>query len=198
MVRFHRGSPPTQSITYDDRVSRAENNLRVVGRCRICGSQLDTEVSALPASTSRRALVNQPRQPAHRRCNPGATSAVGPAHPCGGCDPTPKTGFGSETIRRPNSVLAANQMTVGMARDLRATTPGLFSHASARVRRRWRLWDCSAGSRRLDGGLLRLRQLARNGGRRYGVPIGNDIRQLRAIGRREHDTERGHEHAQLY
>ena len=45
---------------------------------------------------------------------------------------------------------------------------------------------------------LRLRQLARNGQRRYGVPIGNDIRQLRANGRREHGTERGHEHAQPY
>ena len=38
---------------------------------------------------------------------------------------------------------------------------------------------------------LRLRQLARNGQRRYGVPIGNDIRQLCAIGRRKYGTDVG-------
>jgi hypothetical protein len=62
-VRCRGGSYPTQSITCDDRVSRAKNSLRIVHRCRICA--LGFRMARRPhlLSTSRQAATH----PSHSR-----------------------------------------------------------------------------------------------------------------------------------
>jgi hypothetical protein len=70
-VRFRGGSYPPHSITCDERVSRAENNLRVVRRSQICGLGFRTTRRPYLQSTSRQAATHRSNSP----WQPDATQA---------------------------------------------------------------------------------------------------------------------------